>query len=713
MTRPAQRHEGFSLWIPLLFTAILTMMVAGVNALMGKMQQAAVSAARTQIDGAYQAVIGFAAANRRLPSDIEFAALIKDLRDVHGQPLVYLYDNAFIDAAPDICRRSSAVITVNQCGADANCAAPAATSNVAFAILGGGPIRSGDTAAVGYPVSQSFTSGTAGLAAASTIRTFTAGFSVGDYATPAVAPYVYDDEMRFADVATLRQKSGCQGHQVRIVNNELPRGTVGQPYNATVFADGGVGAPPYVWCVETTSAASTGNLPPGIVSGAPVRNPAGAGTSCMNVNPLARGSWFSNNSLNLTGTPTAAGTYAVIYYVRDSNSVTPPGTLDNNASKRLTITIADTAGCPAGQTISWTAGGANCSATTTAGANASTIVLASTASGTTGSATAICNGTTWQLSASPAPTCTNSNWNFEYPYEWPGVAVLDSATVAVGGGTSIAWNSGTSGNDKFRITGDLATYADLLPGDDELLVTGNLTGGANLGSGNDTVKIGGSLLNSINLGQGNDRLDIVGNSSNYIDAGEGNDQILIGGNAAGSMSLDSGDDELHVKGSATANINAGNGNNRIRIEGGASTFSSGSGDDYVLVFGNAASLQTGSGNDIVLVGGNMTTWADLGAGNDYLEILGNSAGIDAGGGNDSIRINGNSAYTNLGAGDDMLLLYGTFTGIGDGGGTDRVYLHNYTTADCNGALILWNISSSVEHVKVSNGVCRGSDFALP
>lgn len=399
MTRPAQRHEGFSLWIPLLFTAILTMMVAGVNALMGKMQQAAVSATRTQIDGAYQAVIGFAAANRRLPSAGEFAALIKDLRDVHGQPLVYLYDNAFIDAAPDICRRSSAVITVNQCGADANCAAPAATANVAFAILGGGTVRSGDTAAAGYPVSQSFTSGTAGLAAASIIRNYTAGFAVGDYATPAVDPYAYDDEMRFADVATLRQKAGCQGSQVRIVNNELPRGTVGQAYNATIFADGGVGAPPYLWCVETTSAASTGNLPPGISSGAPVRNPAGAGTSCMGpINPLARASWSQSASLALTGTPTTAGTYAVIFHAQDNNSVANPGALDSSTSKRLTITIADTTGCPAGQ-FPWTVGGATCSAAVPAGTDGQNFLLNSTEPGTAGSASVTCSTNSWTTSS--------------------------------------------------------------------------------------------------------------------------------------------------------------------------------------------------------------------------------------------------------------------------------------------------------------------------
>ncbi len=303
------------------------------------------------------------------------------------------------------------------------------------------------------------------------------------------------------------------------------------------------------------------------------------------------------------------------------------------------------------------------------------------------------------------------SWPFEYPTQWAGVPALDAAAVAVGGGTS---TTGTSGNDDVRITGNLTSWINLGSGNDELLVTGNFTGGGSFGPGDDTVKIGGYSSGSIDLGSGNDYLDIGGNSSGYIDAGAGNDKVRIGGDVTASIALGSGDDELHILGSASSSIDAGSGSDKIRIDGNMGAYIDlGNDDDYLVIIGNSQGVQAGSGDDIVLIGGNATNWLDLGSGNDYLEILGNSAGLDAGGGDDIVKITGNATNTiNLGAGDDYLRVGGTITWIDGGSGADRVQLTNYSTGDC-ATLLSSRIAGNVEHVKVSNGMCRGSDFTFP
>lgn len=106
-------------------------------------------------------------------------------------------------------------------------------------------------------------------------------------------------------------------------------------------------------------------------------------------------------------------------------------------------------GCPSGQSIPWTVGSANCSATTSAGFDTKTITLNSTATGTTGSATAICNVGIWQVSSSPSPTCTGAGVgtvvSFSDPskfskFEIAGVGVTvdpanQTATIDVAGGS--------------------------------------------------------------------------------------------------------------------------------------------------------------------------------------------------------------------------------------------------------------------------------------
>lgn len=309
------------------------------------------------------------------------------------------------------------------------------------------------------------------------------------------------------------------------------------------------------------------------------------------------------------------------------------------------------------------------------------------------------------------PAVGGGAWPFEYPTQWAGVPALDPATVAVGGGTD---TSGTSGNDDVNITGNLSTWVDLKSGNDELLVTGNFTSGGSFGAGDDIVKVGGNLTGAIDMGSGDDYVDVGGDSTGYIDVGSGSDKVRIGGDALASITFGSGDDELHILGSATGYIDAGEGNDKIRIEGSMTAYTNlGGGNDLLIIFGDMAGASAGSGDDVILVGGDATNWLDLGSGNDYLEVLGNCAGLDAGGEDDIIKITGNATNSiSLNAGDDYLRVGGTITWIDGGSGTDRIYLTHYTTADC-ATLLTSKISTNVEHVKVSNGMCRGTDFTFP
>lgn len=302
-------------------------------------------------------------------------------------------------------------------------------------------------------------------------------------------------------------------------------------------------------------------------------------------------------------------------------------------------------------------------------------------------------------------------WPFEYPTQWNGVPPLNASEVAVGGTSD---TTGTSGNNDVIIPGNLTSWINLGSGNDELLVSGDFTGGGSFGAGDDTVKIVGDVTSAIDLGSGDDYLDIGGDSGGYIDSGAGNDQVFIGGNATASISFGSGNDELHIEGNASGYIDMGSGSDKVRIDQNMSAYIDlGNDDDYLVIFGNTVGMQAGSGNDTVLIGGDAAGWLDLGPGNDYLEILGNSAGLDAGSENDIIKITGNATNTiNLGSGNDYLRVGGTITWIDGGAGTDRIYLMAYNVTNC-ASLLTSRISANVEHVKVSDGMCRGSNFTFP
>lgn len=291
---------------------------------------------REQVESAKEAVIGFAAVNRRLPrfdtttpapDNDEFTPLLKGVTDLWGSRLVYLYDPVLADPAnPNIvCGARATALTIRTCSNIA-CTPPvpqdSTTNNVAFAVFSRGANFVNQTAASTVPVPASQFGGPAPTTPPSPLSTYAPGLQVGQYDAPNATPVAYDDVLTYITLEELRQKAGCVGTQLRITNNELPFGSVGTPYNATVFAEGGVPTvvvgPPrtnnYAWCVR--------NMPAGFT------NPA----ACAG-GPPATGGWsaLSENWAIGSASPPTPGSYNITVEVIDSAG--------NQSTKSFVLTV--------------------------------------------------------------------------------------------------------------------------------------------------------------------------------------------------------------------------------------------------------------------------------------------------------------------------------------------------------------------------------------
>lgn len=332
MGNRAGKIQGFTL-VEMALVLVVIGIVIGIGAgMIGPLTNLSKTRETKELLGAtVESVNSWAASNNRLP-DIgggitDFRNTAKTPLDAWGRNLIYLYDSAFATAPfskDTICGRKTTQITVQTID-------PAATiSNVAFVVIsqGGDPqiaapsiFTTFDTAVTGPAVTASTT-----LAAPRTIFV-----NAGT-----------DDIIRWVTLDELRSKVGCQGAQLRIVNNELPPATVASAYpNITLSIDGGAtAASTYRWCIESIAATP---LPTGLTfttttPALPIRvTPA---NSCAS---LPEASWgvvtASPYLLTISGTPAAnmQGAYSFTLYVRDNNDTT--GSNDNITSKAFVLTV--------------------------------------------------------------------------------------------------------------------------------------------------------------------------------------------------------------------------------------------------------------------------------------------------------------------------------------------------------------------------------------
>lgn len=229
--RNAMNTKGIALInivMVVLFLAIIVGIGAFVTGPLAKRMKAA-EAGKT-IDAAVNSVVGYASANRRLPTLAEFTNTVRSANDPWGNGLVYIVDGN-MTAIPSgsyeaVCGLGTTGITITSGGTS--------ISNVAFAVLSRG---------------ANFNNQTAGPSAAG-VTVPDGGTTVDNYAgngyydiPGAARPEEYDDTVRWVTLDDLKNRIGCYGRargRLKILNNELPVACAGQAYNAVLYSDGGV-----------------------------------------------------------------------------------------------------------------------------------------------------------------------------------------------------------------------------------------------------------------------------------------------------------------------------------------------------------------------------------------------------------------------------------------------------------------------------------------
>jgi type II secretory pathway pseudopilin PulG len=330
--------KGFSL-IEIAIMLVIVGILVGLGAgMMGSVtKQAKIRESRKTIDAAVESLIGYGAANSVLPVSGSFPANVKNPNDAWTKPFYYVVHTGLTSTAGGgVCGRKTSYFTVEICP-DAACGTPTETINhVAFMVISGGGNYNNQTADSNTINSASD--------AVTTISIYDVDVSIDNYAGDINSADPYDDIIRWVTINELRTKAGCVGPQLKVVNNELPRAYLTAAYSATIFADGGVpfsGVGNYRWCRQES--ASTGLT----------FSPSTLNANCLG---LAEGSWTQADQIDISGTPTATGSFNFTFFVRDDNDSPAAGTNDNITQKTLVLSVVNMA-CSGYRVLHNTGGG--------------------------------------------------------------------------------------------------------------------------------------------------------------------------------------------------------------------------------------------------------------------------------------------------------------------------------------------------------------------
>jgi len=315
------RQKGLTLVEVAIVLVILGLLIGLGASLIGPLtKRAKITETRDIVNAAVESVIGFGAKNNRLPTNTEFPQAVRNPNDAWTKPLVYFVDSSLTTSsnnpAEGICGRKTTNLIVCT---DANCNNQ--IPDVAFIVVSGGPnynVQTGPSTTSPCP---------SGKTCYKVYPQDTP--NVDDYPNDFTRQEEYDDIVKWVTLDELRIKAGCQGAQLKILNNELPYGYAGSDYKATIYAEGGVpfqsgGKYEYRWCRED-------NLPSG--SGLSF-NPSTKSLDCLS---LPEASWGQADVLTINGKPTAPGSYTLTFFVRDNQD--PSGSNDNIAQKTFVLTI--------------------------------------------------------------------------------------------------------------------------------------------------------------------------------------------------------------------------------------------------------------------------------------------------------------------------------------------------------------------------------------
>ena len=313
-------NEGFTIIEMAVVLIIVGLMVGfGASLIRPLFERSKRIETQETVKAAVESVTGYTVSNNsRLPDTSQFSGTIKKQNDSWRKPINYIYDS---NLNSNICGRKTTHITVRRCESSA-CSTYTDVSDVAYMIVSGGANYNNQTI------------GNLAVAAAATINVYNVGLSVDNYNGDFVRAEEYDDIVEWVTLNELRSKIGCQGPQLNIINNDLPYGKVGSLYDIRIYADGGVpftSGGDFKWCVK-------GTLPPGIIT-TPGTPACPSTTGCSALGTEAASQWSQANNLQISGTPTANGTYFITVLSRDNNDNNTGTANDNCAQKNFVITI--------------------------------------------------------------------------------------------------------------------------------------------------------------------------------------------------------------------------------------------------------------------------------------------------------------------------------------------------------------------------------------
>ena len=329
--------RGFSL-VEMALVLVVVGIVIGIGAgMIGPLTtMSKTRESREILESDIASVSSWSASNNRLPTftptppdTTRFDQIVKSPVDSWGRPLMYLYDanlapsGANVPTKDTICGRKTTAISIT----DTTVIPTVTTNNVAFVIISQGEDALTQTTLNGILNGVALNGVIAGSGAAT--GTITRDPTVSDI-------------IRWITLDELRSKVGCQGAQLRIVNNELPFGALPTTYSVKVYADGGVpfAANPntYKWCVNT--------LPAGF--SAPIGGIQNA--NCLNANEATWGTTTAASELTISFAANAvglvSGSHQITVVARDnadnvttSNACNNASPGDNCAQKSFVLTI--------------------------------------------------------------------------------------------------------------------------------------------------------------------------------------------------------------------------------------------------------------------------------------------------------------------------------------------------------------------------------------
>ncbi len=347
--RPSAQHEsGFTLVELAVVLVIMGMLLSVGMSMVGPLTKRAKTIEGKEIvNGAAEAIIGFAATNNLLPTlqppaSPQVYTVMRTPNDAWGRQLQYIFSSN-LENAP-LCGRRGTNLSVNQC-TNAACTAFTAIPNVAFVLLSSGE---------NYNIQ---TAGNLRAAVATAVNTYLVppGTAVDNFTGDMNRPEGYDDIVKWVTLDELKMKMGCNT-PLRIINSDIPSARQGAVYPATgattsLSADSGVifttnpNQGRYSWCVEATTApvAVPGLTINRIRTAVTVALPPVSAGTCLTVaeNTI---SWGRADELQLSGTPTTPGSFPFTVFVRDNNdtrvnALAGVNNNDNVAQKSFSLTV--------------------------------------------------------------------------------------------------------------------------------------------------------------------------------------------------------------------------------------------------------------------------------------------------------------------------------------------------------------------------------------